>query len=56
MNEIKIHFFLNHPNIAKLYGYFYDELFIYLICEYAVDLTLYDCLNRHKQMGRTVDF
>jgi len=32
MNEIKIHSFLHHPNIAKLYGCFHDQEYIYLIC------------------------
>jgi len=30
-NEIKIQSAFNHPNILKLYGFFYDEEFVYLI-------------------------
>jgi serine/threonine protein kinase len=32
--EIKMQFYLNHPNILKLYGVFSDEAYIYLILEY----------------------
>ena len=31
LREIKIQFYLNHPNIVKLYGFFHDEESIYLI-------------------------
>ena len=36
-NEIKIQTFLNHPNIIKLYGYFHDKEYVYLIQEFAED-------------------
>lgn len=32
--EIKMQFYLDHPNILKLYGVFSDEEHIYLILEY----------------------
>jgi serine/threonine protein kinase len=25
IQEVKIHLFLNHPNIVKMYGYFHDK-------------------------------
>lgn len=33
--EIEIHFCLDHPNILRMYGYFYDNDNIYLILEYC---------------------
>ncbi|EOD06243.1 hypothetical protein EMIHUDRAFT_125202, partial [Emiliania huxleyi CCMP1516] len=33
--EIEIQAHLRHPNILRLYGYFYDQTRIYLILEFA---------------------
>ena len=33
--EIEIHTHLDHPNILKMYGFFWDERKIYYIIEYA---------------------
>ena len=41
VREIKIHSFLDHRNIIKLYGFFHDDENIYLILEYAPDGELY---------------
>lgn len=41
VREIKIHSFLDHKNIIKLYGFFHDDENIYLILEYAPDGELY---------------
>ena len=41
VREIKIHSFLDHPNIIKLFGVFHDKHKIYLILEYAPDSELY---------------
>jgi serine/threonine protein kinase len=41
VREIKIHSFLDHENIIKLYGFFHDDDNIYLILEYAPDGELY---------------
>ena len=41
VREIKIHSFLDHPNIIKLFGVFHDKYKIYLILEYAPDSELY---------------
>ena len=46
--EIKLHSFLNHPNIINLYGFFEDDEKIYLIEEYAHHGELY------KQLKQTV--
>lgn len=41
-------FYLNHPNILKLYGVFHDEENIYLILEYMEEGTLYSALKKKK--------
>jgi aurora kinase len=33
--ELEIQWRLNHPNIVRLYGYFYDEQNIYTVLEYC---------------------
>jgi serine/threonine protein kinase len=48
IREIKISFFLDHPNISKLYGVFNDSKRIYLVFELGVDYSLYDAMNRWK--------
>ena len=47
--EIEIQSHLQHKNILRLFGYFYDESKIYLILEYAPRGELYD---RLKKCGR----
>ena len=39
--EIEIQSHLRHPNVLRLYGYFYDEERVYLILEYAARGELY---------------
>ena len=39
--EIEIQSFLNHPNVLKMYGFFWDSKMIYLILEYALEGELY---------------
>lgn len=39
--EIEIHYRLRHPNIVRLYGYFYDEKSVYVVLEYAPYGNLY---------------
>jgi serine/threonine protein kinase len=43
---------VNHPHITKLYGFFADDKFIYLICEYATDENVYEHLNLNKAEGK----
>jgi len=47
--EIEIQSHLRHPNILRLYGYFYDDKRVYLILEYAPQGELYKKL---QQCGR----
>jgi serine/threonine protein kinase len=53
--EIEIQTHLEHDNILKLYGFFWDEKRIYLILEYATEGELYKdliksvyCFNLEK--------
>lgn len=46
--EIEIQSHLRHPNILRLYGYFYDATRVYLILEYAARGELY----KELQVGR----
>lgn len=44
--EIEIQSHLRHPNILRLYGYFYDAERVYLILEFAKGGELYKCLQK----------
>ena len=44
--EIEIQSHLRHPNILRLYGYFYDETRVYLILEFAARGELYKELQK----------
>ena len=46
--EIEIQAHLRHPNILRLYGYFYDDTRIYLILEFAAKGELYKELQKNK--------
>lgn len=43
-----------HPNILRLYGYFYDEKRVYLILEYAAQGELYKHLRKLGQFSEPV--
>ena len=45
--EIKFHKELGHPNIIKLYDFFYEQNKIFLILEYAPNGNLFTFLRRH---------
>lgn len=50
--EIEIQSHLRHPNILRLYGYFYDDTRVYMILEYASKGELYHAL---KAVGKFDD-
>lgn len=56
--EIEIQSHLRHPNILRLYGYFYDQTRVYLILEYAAKGELYKELTRvsHFDERRTATY
>lgn len=47
--EIEIQSHLRHPNILRLFGYFYDECRVYLILEYAPKGELYKNLKEQPE-------
>jgi len=49
LNEIKILKELDHPNIIKIFDYFYDELNYYIITEYVSGGELYDTITEQKK-------
>lgn len=49
--EIEIQSHLRHPNILRLYGYFYDQTRVYLILEYAARGELYKELQRARHFS-----
>ena len=49
--EIEIQSHLRHPNILRLYGYFYDHNRVYLILEYAARGELYKELQKSKRFS-----
>ncbi|GER32123.1 ataurora1 [Striga asiatica] len=49
--EVEIQSHLRHPNILRLYGYFYDQKRVYLILEYAAKGELYKQLRDCKHFS-----
>lgn len=47
--EIEIHSHLEHPNILRMYGFFFDAKKIYYIMEYAPGGELYKELKRQRK-------
>ncbi|OHT04744.1 Aurora kinase A-A [Tritrichomonas foetus] len=47
--EIEIQSHLRHPNILRLYGYFYDETRVYIILEYASNGELFKLLRENDK-------
>lgn len=43
--------FLNHPYIAKLYGYFSEGDFFYIIMEYMEEGSLFSNLKKKKMFS-----
>ncbi|GLT57209.1 hypothetical protein SLA2020_301970 [Shorea laevis] len=46
--EVEIQSHLRHPNILRLYGFFYDQKRVYLVLEYAAKGELYKELQKCK--------
>ena len=44
--EVEIQSRLTHPNILRLYGYFYDNAHVHLILEYATNGELFKQLEK----------
>ena len=43
-----------HPNILRLFGYFYDNKRVYLILEFAAGGELYKILRKRKRFSEPV--
>ena len=41
-----LHEFISHPNVLRLFGYFFDDTRIYLILEFAANGEMYKSLKR----------
>ncbi|KAH6592096.1 hypothetical protein BASA50_008242 [Batrachochytrium salamandrivorans] len=52
--EIEIQSHLRHPNILRLYGYFYDSKRVYLILEYAAQGEMYKKLQKLTRFSESV--
>ncbi|CCH58006.1 hypothetical protein TBLA_0A02050 [Henningerozyma blattae CBS 6284] len=46
--EVEVQNSLNHPNIVKIFGFFQDEIFVYLIMEYLINGELYKSLKNNN--------
>lgn len=44
-NEVEIHSRLQHKNIVRLYAYFYDDVYIYLVYEFMKKGSLFSLLK-----------
>lgn len=51
IREIKIQSFLNHPNIVKLYSFFCDKSYIYLVMELCMSGELYGFLRKKRKLS-----
>ena len=49
-NEIKIHRFCKHPNIASFQRYFEDSKNVYILQEFCKNGTLKDLINKRKRL------
>jgi serine/threonine protein kinase len=50
--EVEIQSRLSHPNIIKLYGYFQDNNYVYLVQEYASGGSLFEYVNRKGTLDK----
>lgn len=50
--EIEIQAHLRHPNILRLYGYFYDKTRVYIILEYAPKGELFEMLHENETSSK----
>jgi len=52
--EVEIQSHLSHPNILRMYGYFYDQERVYLILEYAAKGELYKELQKFHHFSEEI--
>jgi serine/threonine protein kinase len=51
--EIKMQMLFKHKNILRLYGFFDDETYIYLVLEYMEGGTLFSELKKEKKLAES---
>jgi len=51
LEEIEIQSHLRHPNICRLFGYFWDAKKIYLILEFAPGSDVFTDLQKEKRFS-----
>lgn len=51
IRELKIHSFLNHPNIVKLYGFVIDQESIHMILEPCLGKNLYENIQDYSNIS-----
>jgi serine/threonine protein kinase len=51
IREIKIQAYLDHANIARIYGFFHDESYFYSILEMGEDGQLYDIIKNGQTLS-----
>lgn len=50
VQEIKINLYANHANIVKMYGFFCDRTYFYIMMEYMEEGSLYKAIKVSKKM------
>lgn len=56
MKEVEIHKRLHHENIVRLYNYFEDKKYLYLILEYAPKGSLFTLIRKKKFLSEDEAF
>lgn len=51
--EAEVHLSLDHPNILKMYGYFYDSLRLYYVMEYAGKGDIWSLLRKKGKFAES---
>lgn len=51
INEIKLQQYISHPCVVKIYGYFSDEAYFYILLEYMEEGSLYSLLKKQKSFA-----
>ena len=53
LREIEVMQKLNHPYILRLYNHFYDDDYVYLVLEYALNGDLFSKLNQLRKFSES---
>lgn len=51
INELRIHSAAKHPNICRMYGFFYDHENIYILLEFCSDGMLYKLIKKERRVS-----